>query len=115
MDIHDHGDSSLFLFKYHEEHMTESENIRNPEKIIIEEKLKDFSDPEPEVEYVVDGSTIGMEAGPIPCIVDVEGGDTCEITIADGPHTGEKMAVPARHVTALGKEFFEAASGKLFK
>jgi hypothetical protein len=88
--------------------------MKDPEQIVIEEKLKDFADPEPEVEYVVDGSTIGME-GLVSCVISVEGVDTCEITIADGPHTGESMQVPTRHVVAMGKEFFEDASGKLFK
>jgi hypothetical protein len=86
----------------------------NPERILIEKKIEALENQVPKIEYVLDGPSVGME-GLVPCVIDADGGDTCSVTIADGPHTGESLTVEKKHVTALGTEFFEDAVKRLFR
>jgi hypothetical protein len=66
------------------------------------------------VEYLVEGSAVG-ESGMIPCVLDSEGDGVVSITLADGPNTGFSTTVDKSKVTALGKEFYEDASKRLFR
>lgn len=84
------------------------------DKLILEKKLEALESAGPRVEYLVEGSAVG-DTGMVPCVLDAESGDNCSVTIADGPYTGTSVTVNKRHVVALGAEFFEDATKKLFQ
>lgn len=86
----------------------------NTDKLIFDKKLEAIESYGPQIEYLVEGSSVGDE-GMVPCVLDSESGENCSVTIADGPYTGTSVTVNKRHVVALGKGFFEDATKKLFK
>lgn len=90
--------------------------MRDPDKILIEEQLKNLDKKVPTTEHFVEGSAVGHAgSGLIPCVIEGKTGSSLSVKLADGPDTGCTFDVEEKFVKAFGKEFYDDASRRLFR
>jgi len=70
--------------------------IKNVEKVLSEsEEGKDC------LNHYVDGRVVGLNPGPIPCIVNKTHASVDTITLADGPYTGTQFTIDHHNVIEI--------------
>jgi hypothetical protein len=82
---------------------------------LSKQKISAALNPGDGYECFVDGSSIGLGANPLPCILNSVAGQVAKVIIADGEDTGVEMSVPLSSVTTVGSAKMAQVARNLFR